>query len=95
MSWGVKIVGVKRDVVRALRSYKDRPNMYQDAQRDAVLNLAADQIEASGETYGGGVLVEGSGHVGSNFNVKLEFCEVALAEPEPARPIPQDSVKQG
>lgn len=84
MSWSVLITGKKADVSAELRGYKDTPNIYPDAQRDALLAVAADAVDALQGDYYDGAYVEGSGHQGASFTIKM--TPVKIASP----PIPVD-----
>lgn len=75
------------NVARDLRALKN--NRYADTQRDAVAELTASQIEAMAQPEEGyGVLVEGSGHQTSNFNVRIEVVQISQDPPETASDSP-------
>jgi hypothetical protein len=88
MSWSVKIAGRREDVVNALRGFKDRHGLYPDTQRDAVLELAASQVANMNSDYYKGVVVEGSGHQGSNFAITISQAEIADAPGTADSPAP-------
>lgn len=83
MSWAIKIAGKRQAVAAALRNYGLRKGMYPDAQRDSVLENAAVMVESMNTSAPyNGVIVEGSGHQGSNYQIKVDNTELA-AEPDP------------
>lgn len=88
MSWAIKIVGKRPAVAAALRDYGLRKGIYPDAQRDSVLENAAAMIEAmtTSTLYENGVIVEGSGHQGSNYQIKVDNTEIAESLPEKYSP---------
>lgn len=87
MSWAIKITGKRAAVVSALREYGTRKGIYPDAQRDSVLENAAVMIEAmtTSAPYDG-VIVEGSGHQGSNYQIKVDNAEIAELNPTKDQP---------
>jgi hypothetical protein len=82
MSWSIKIAGKPSVVAAALRSFNSRPNIYPDPQRDQVFDVTASQVEQMPKNpdepgYLNGVIVEGNGHSGSVFSMRVEMIELA------------------